>query len=458
MTTVALGPRPAGLRALTPDLLALRPRAVWREMRRQPIAVWALFVYLFFEYVRPQSIYSWLDFLPWAQLSLITAVSTAAATEIGKRRWTVLDTGLLIYTLIVLGSLVIAFDFGFALDGIDVYLTWLLVFFAISSTVNTPARVLLMLLGWFVWNFKMSFHAFRTWASIGFGFQDWGVAGAPGWFENSGEFGIQMCVVMPISLYFAFGMRRYVSRPTFLLILALPFTAVAGAIASSSRGALLGMAAIGFWMFLRSRYKARTAIGLAALGAIAILVVPAEQKDRFRTAGDDRTSTTRITYWKRGIDIAKAHPVLGVGYRNWLPYYRSQYGGQNGVELSHNIFIECVTELGFLGLAALLFLITGSFWLNAQTRALARRMPDHGDIFVQLGWGFDGALIGFMVSGFFVTVLYYPYLWVNLAMTVSLHLTVARSVRTSPRSLRALVPRTEAKEVARPVVAPVPSS
>jgi hypothetical protein len=38
-----------------------------------------------------------------------------------------------------------------------------------------------------------------------------------------------------------------------------------------------------------------------------------------------------------------------------------------------------------------------------------------------LAYGLDGALVGFMVSGFFVTVLYYPYFWINLAMTVSLH-------------------------------------
>jgi hypothetical protein len=35
--------------------------------------------------------------------------------------------------------------------------------------------------------------------------------------------------------------------------------------------------------------------------------------------------------------------------------------------------------------------------------------------------GLDGALIGYLASGFFVTVLYYPYFWINLAMTVSLN-------------------------------------
>jgi hypothetical protein len=35
-------------------------------------------------------------------------------------------------------------------------------------------------------------------------------------------------------------------------------------------------------------------------------------------------------------------------------------------------------------------------------------------------------LIGYLVSGFFVTVFFYPYFWINFAMTAALH-RVARS-------------------------------
>ena len=63
-------------------------------------------------------------------------------------------------------------------------------------------------------------------------------------------------------------MRRHVSRNVFLTLLFLPFTAVTGAIASSSRGALLGIAATGVWMFLRGRYRVRGIIPLAALAVV----------------------------------------------------------------------------------------------------------------------------------------------------------------------------------------------
>jgi hypothetical protein len=35
--------------------------------------------------------------------------------------------------------------------------------------------------------------------------------------------------------------------------------------------------------------------------------------------------------------------------------------------------------------------------------------------------GLDAALIGYLASGFFITVLYYPFFWINFAMTVALH-------------------------------------
>lgn len=423
------------LHDIASDVLAMRPRALWSALKRQPLAAWAVYVYLFFEYVRPQTIYPRLDILPFARLSLITAMLATLASEQGKRRWTLVDTGMAIYTAIVLLSLVAAFDPQYGFSKLELYISWVVVYWIISTAINTQTRVVLMMVGWFLWNLKMSQHGFRSWAMTGFAFRDWGVTGGPGWFQNSGEFGIQMCLVMPISLYFAFGVRQHVSRWIFLALLVLPVTAVTGAIASSSRGALLGMAAVGLWMLVRSKYKVRGTIALAVLGASAYLFIPQEQRERLSASGTDDTSSSRLKYWERGIDFANDHPLLGIGYANWMPYYthvwESRLLERERVQLPHNLFIEAWAELGYTGLAALLFLVFATFYLNARTRALARRLGDKGFLSHQLAWGFDGGLVGYLVSGFFVTVLYYPYLWVNLGMTVALHLSVARALRAA---------------------------
>jgi hypothetical protein len=38
-----------------------------------------------------------------------------------------------------------------------------------------------------------------------------------------------------------------------------------------------------------------------------------------------------------------------------------------------------------------------------------------------MAYGLDGALVGFITSGFFISVLYYPFFWINFAMTAALY-------------------------------------
>ena len=66
------------------------------------------------------------------------------------------------------------------------------------------------------------------------------------------------------------------------------------------------------------------------------------------------------------------------------------------------------------------------FLNNYQTRKLSlnhtgKKKEIKKRFLYYMAHGLDGALVGYMVSGFFVTVLYYPYFWINMAMTVSLN-------------------------------------
>jgi putative inorganic carbon (hco3(-)) transporter len=121
------------------------------------------------------------------------------------------------------------------------------------------------------------------------------------------------------------------------------------------------------------------------------------------------------------------HPVLGIGFNNWIPYYHRYYNP--GGELPHNIFVEAGSELGYLGLGAFVALIVATFVMNYRTRRLTFVIPDWGPMLRNMAYGLDGALVGFMASGFFVTVLYYPFFWVNLAFTAALFETTRRANR-----------------------------
>lgn len=396
-------------------LYQVRASAIWAELRNQSIVFWLLNIYLFLEYVRPQSLYPAIDVLPYARIVLLATLFFCllrGRLELFDHTASRLLWG---YFAVLMLSSVFAISPGTALKKLPDFVAWMLVYFLIVNIVNSERRFLIVILAFLLYNFKMAQFSFRHWAAGGFGFNAWGSGGGQGWFKNSGEFGIEMCIFLPLAATFCYALYRFWPRWKRVFFLFFPVTALTGTISSSSRGALVGAAAVLVWLLLSSRHKVKALLGLALVAALVFTLVPPEQKARFATAGEDRTSITRLERWERGLEMAGKYPILGVGYGNWSVAVRKLYDVEG--DLSHNIFIECVSELGYVGLAMFLALILGCFASNRQTRRLA---GENRFVFY-LAHGLDGALVGFLASGFFVTVLYYPYFWVNLALTAALN-------------------------------------
>jgi len=338
-----------------------------------------------------------------------------------------------VFTVVVVASSVLAVSPEASYDQLSVYLSWVLIYLLITNSVDTEGRFFVFVLTFILYSFKMAEFGTRSWATAGFHFRDWGINGAPGWFSNSGEFGIQMCVFLPIVTYFIVSLGQNWSGWKKYLFWSMPVCAVLSIIGSSSRGALVGLAAVALWMLSKSRYKFRGLVATSVLAVGVYWMLPPEQMARLQTMGDDGTSTSRTTLWARGLDLMRDYPVHGIGYKNWSPYMQMHYGSPL---LPHNIFIEAGAELGYTGLVAFIALIILTFAVNFRTRQLTRHLPK-GDRFVfEMAHGLDAALIGFLASGFFVTVLYYPFFWINLAMTVALHAAASNKVRPRQAGIR----------------------
>ena len=407
------------------ELYDLRLGALWSAFKREGLAFWLLCAYLMFEYVRPQSVYPALDFFPWSTATMLAAAVAVLTTRRTARIASPAHGLLALFSLVIVLSSVSAYRPSVAFSSFDGYFLWVVAYGIIVCTVTNERRMLLMMLAFVLYNLKMTQFGARAWVSVGFGFRAWGVGGGPGWFANSGEFGIEMCVFFPIVTYLAMGLRPYLPKWKFLVLLGIAGSALIGMVMSSSRGALFGGAVVMLFMLARSKYLVRGLVAAAVVGSLFYFAIPPEQMNRLSASGTDETSTLRLTYWKHGIEIANEHPALGVGYDNWLVYYQDHFEGR--AQVCHNIFIQALAELGYTGLFAFLLLIGCTFLLNTRSRALAKRAGPRGHFVYFMANGLDGALIGYMVSGFFVTVLYYPFFWINLGMTVALN-TVARQL------------------------------
>ena len=426
------GAGPGDVKQGSEGLYGLRFSNLLSFVANQPASFWFVSLYIFFEYVRPQSIYPAIEGLPFGQLTLALALGALVLEGKLFRSVNRADGALILYTLVVFASIPVAYDPGHAASNLKLVFNWILVYYLITNLVDTEKRYFVFMGFFLLWSLKMSQHATRSWAASGFGFRSWGATGAPGWFHNSGEFAIQMTIFVPLSVYFILALKKYWPTWKTWLLCFLPVSGLIGVMASSSRGGQLGMGAVVLVMAAKSRRRIRALAALLLVAGAGWFMMPEAQKQRFTQAGEDQTSRARLAYWEDGIAIMNENPVLGVGYENWIPYYRSYFRGSDdtGLEhqgqLPHNIFVEAGAELGYVGLAAFLLLIGGTFYLNRETRRLAPRCRGDPDFFRYMAHGLDAALVGYLVSGFFVTVLYYPYFWVNLAMTSALYTVAAK--------------------------------
>lgn len=405
------------------SLYSLSPAAIWYQVRREPLCFWFACGHLFCEYVRPELIYPAIAILPWSALFALGALVTGFMDTKVKAPGHALSKLIVLYGIVVVISSMFAYDPGLAIEHWDAFFNWVIIYFAITRSIKTKRRYFIYFLLYMLCNFKMTQHAMWNWASRGFAFDQDGVGGSPGWAQNSGEFGIQLCIFTPMIIAFVFAVREYCHPLVRWALYVVPVTAIGSTVASSARAALLGLVASGVWAFRAAKYFLRTAIVVAVLGSAIYAVTPPEFKERFAQSGQDRTSLHRLYLWEKGWETMKEHPVFGVGHYNWVPYYLENiYTGQRGTAMIHNMFLESGTEHGFVGLSVLLLIFLYLFITNHDTR---RRASAQGDKFsVYVAHGLDAATIGMAVSCSFVTVLYYPFLWIHAAFVASLNSSV----------------------------------
>ena len=412
-----------------PDGMAsLKFRAIWSGFWAEPWSFKWTCLYVFFEYVRPQQIYDVLEGPPYALFCIGAAALTFVLEGLRFRSKSVMNWLMLAFTIVVLLSSTFASYPEISFSKLNNYVNWIVAFVLIANSASNERRWFLFILLFMLWNTKMSQHGFRSFL-VG----SWGNGGAPGWFRNSGEFALEMCLFIPITFHFMLGLAPRLTRKQLVLLTFLPVSAVLSVVATGSRGGQLALACVGLWMLMRSRSKVRGLLTLAVVTPLIWLVIPQSQKVRFQEAGTDETSLARIAYWKAGREMAKDHPFLGVGYANWVPYYSGKYaakseivvrvnlGGERVVEVSHNSFIEIMSQLGYTGLALFCALLGAIWYVNGRTRRVLRKLGERGRFMQHMSLGLDAGVVGFAVAGFFMAVAFYPFLWFQLAMTAGLH-------------------------------------
>jgi probable O-glycosylation ligase (exosortase A-associated) len=229
--------------------------------------------------------------------------------------------------------------------------------------------------------------------------------------DGNNEIALALIMTIPLMHFLQMGVKKNWARHAFTGAMLLCAFAALG---SYSRGALLAIAAMGGFLWLKSSKK--LTLGFLMLLAVPILIafMPSQWSDRMDTIAtyeQDTSAMGRINAWRMAFNLARDRPFVGGGFQIYDPETFQRYAPDpTAVHAAHSIYFQALGEHGFVGLA--LYLLIGLFtWRSAAW--IVRNTARSAD----LTWASNLArmiqvsLIGFAVGGAFLSLLYFdvPY-------------------------------------------------
>ncbi len=159
---------------------------------------------------------------------------------------------------------------------------------------------------------------------------------------------------------------------------------------TQSRGGFLAMVVSVASLFC-SRYGIKKSIVLVALLIPVVIGVFGGRQTDLAGAMTGGTGESRIELWSQGLQMLRANPVFGVGFR--------QYASHAGL-VAHNSFVHCYAELGFLGGTVFFscFWFTGRVLWEVNTRRRVFEMLTGSRQLSAMCPFVMAALAGFVVS------------------------------------------------------------
>jgi len=301
---------------------------------------------------------------------------------------------------------------GLTFSPMFTYVSYMLLFFATISVVNTYERLYRTLLAMIAGAALASLYVIREFQASG------GTNLRPGYVAgDSNYFATCAVLVIPITVYFAkmkaSRLQRWFCGISLVLML-LGFTL------ASSRGGLVGLCVATLYMIMFSGQSRRAAILTTVLLLPMLLLSPASPVSRMLHPGygDFLGEQVRKDFWRAGLDMVRNHAVTGIGLGNFTAQsftISREVVGKQGIAC--NTFLEVAAEMGIPGFLAYCAILAGALLSAGKLRAEGKRLNDS---FLQYaGQGMQAGLLGFSAAAMFVSAEYQKPFWIIVALTAT---------------------------------------
>ena len=270
----------------------------------------------------------------------------------------------------------------------------------------------------------------------------WGIYGfvalnlerAAGPIADPNDFAYLMTCALPLACYLLAEEKRRRLLWAFCCVLLLGAT-----LATLSRGALVGLAALAPWAIITRRVPlSGVLLGFVALFSVAAvgfaLWAPLLQ-DRLTAKGNiaDKNVGSREALWYGAVRMAADRPLTGVGPGRF-GVEAPAYVRNNPLDLEkpvvHNSYLHVVAEIGVLGLLGFVGFLVSSWRLLSDGRKRAISIGDRDG--QRLSTAMQASLVVAIVAGAFLSEQFTTPFWMIGALA-----TVVAGV---PQAIRVVVP------------------
>lgn len=248
---------------------------------------------------------------------------------------------------------------------------------------------------------------------------------------DGNDYSLSVTIVIPMCLYLIVRARSLWMR----LLWGAAFAGlILGVVGTQSRGATIALACMFMFLWWKGRQKA---VGLVLIGIVTAGIVnyaPDVYFDRLNTITtyqQESSAMGRIMAWKTAVRMAEKYPILGVGSGHFAvklgtEFRPPEFGVRNLPWLTaHSMYFLLLGELGIPGITFLLAMLIGNYLINnSLIRSARNSSPELANLFLML----NASLIAFAIGGAFLSVAYYPHLYVLAGIWTAAHL-IYKNVR-----------------------------
>ena len=259
--------------------------------------------------------------------------------------------------------------------------------------------------------------------------------------RDENDFCLFMNIMLPFAVFLMLEAKQFKNK-LFYFTLALIY--LAGNISTLSRGGFLGLVAVIFYAFSLSKHKIIFIVLAVVVGLGAITFAPPEYFEEVQSIDSSSyrrdTGATRIDSWKAGWRMFLDNPVIGVGAYNFGPNFSDYWDqGRNPDKMwgrvAHSLYFTLLPEMGLAGT----FCFIGMLFYNykdyrfilslektKESQLALSSLPIHEKdelaIAIRRLYFFTcasmGAMLAYLVTGFFISVLWYDYFWKLTAYSI----------------------------------------